>query len=137
MEEIETIAIGNVRCRFQYNIEYGDELNPNKVYFRVFSIPQNPMKWFTYTFILLDNNTAQGIMMTNNGYEEFAKKGIPERIIEIAATVLKRKIISSPTTPQDGNYLVGPSFKVWCRLVANNEKAKLNEAAGYFELDII
>ncbi len=135
MEEFETIDIDNNHCQFQYEIEYGDELYPDKVYFKVFSIPQDPMRWFSYTFSILDNNTAKGEMMTNNGYDEFAKKGIPEKIIEIASTELKRTIISSPTTPQAGDYLVRPSFKAWERLTANNENEILNETNSRFQLN--
>lgn len=123
MEQFETLDCEKKTCRFQYLIEKGDDLNPDKIHFKVFLNPENPYRWFTYSFQIVDNNTAKGEMMSNNGYVEFAKKGIPERIIEIASNVLKRNIISSPFTPQAGNYLVGPSYKAWERLVNMNENA--------------
>jgi hypothetical protein len=134
MEEFETIDMDNNLCRFQYKKEDGDTLNPDNVYFKVFSIPADPMRWFSYTFRIVDDHTAKGEMMTNHGYEEFAKKGIPEKIIEIAAAVLKRTIVSSPITPQAGNYLTNASYKAWKRLIAMNENALLNEAEDRFEL---
>ena len=90
MLELETIDINNNICQFHYKIEYDND----EVCFSVFSIPQDPMRWFSYTFRILNDNIAKGETMTNNGCQEFAKKGIPEKIIQIASTVLERKIIS-------------------------------------------
>lgn len=136
MNEFETIDIDYNRCQFQYIFEYENDSNFQTVHFRVFSIPANKTRWFLYSFRLIDNHTAKGEMVTNNGYVEFAKKGIPEKIIEIASIVLNRKIISSPIEPQAGDYLVGPSYKAWLRLVEINNRARLNEVDGYFEFNI-
>jgi hypothetical protein len=136
MEEFETIDIENNYCRFQYHIEFGDELEPDNVHFKVFLIPQNSTRWFLYTFKILDEYTAKGETMTNHGYSEFSKKGIPEKIIEIAAETLNRKIISSPVTPEAGNYLVETSLKVWERVVEKNKNATFNETEGYFEFNL-
>ncbi len=136
MVQFETIDRDNNVCQFQYSFEY-DELNKMNVEFSVFSIPKNSLRWFSYTFKIIDNNIAKGEMMTKNGCEEFGGKGIPEKIIEIASLILKRKIISSPTIFEAGNFLIGPSKKAWERLVKNNENASLNENKHYFELNYI
>ncbi len=47
MRALETIDIENNPCKFQYKMDYSSELNPVKVYFKVFSIPQNPVRWFS------------------------------------------------------------------------------------------
>jgi hypothetical protein len=133
MNKLRTIDTNNNLCEFQYKVEYGDELNPDLVYFKVFTIPENPMRCFSYTFKIIDSSTAKGEMMTNNGCIEFSQKGIPEKIIEIASHYLQKNIISSPLNPQAADYLVGPSKKAWERLVANNENANLNEYSGNFE----
>lgn len=125
MEELTTIDLDGNECRFQYMVEYGDELNPDEVTFKVFSIPEDTMRWFSYRLKIIDDQTAKGDMMTINSCLEFAKKGIPERIIEKAAEKLECNIISSPTVPQDGDYLVGPSYKAWLRLTEQNELAEL------------
>ena len=137
MEQFETIDIDSNTRQFQYIIEYGDELSPNKVYFKVFSIPKNPLRWFSYNFQIIDNNIAKGEMMTNNGNNEFSQKGIPEKIIEIASIILKRKIISSPTIYQAGNYLIGSSYKAWERLVSRNKNANLDKKNNCFFLNYI
>jgi hypothetical protein len=139
MEEFETIDIENNICRFQYIVEYGDITDPDKVCFKVYSIPENTWRWFSYTFRMIGHEVAKGEMMTYNGYLEFSKKGIPERIIEIASQVLKRKIISSPINPvlNSGDYLVIPSKKAWERLVDSNPNAFLNDEEGHFELRYI
>jgi hypothetical protein len=130
MLELETIDINNNICQFHYKIEYDND----EVCFSVFSIPQDPMRWFSYTFRILNDNIAKGETMTNNGCQEFAKKGIPEKIIQIASTVLERKIISSSIIPEAGDFLVDPSYKVWERLVTNNKNAILNIDENRFEL---
>lgn len=137
MTQFETIDIDQNLCQFQYSVEYGDELNPDKVYFRVFSIPENPIRWFSYTCKIINENVAKGEMLNSNLNIEFEKKGIPERIIEIASIFLKKTIISSPTIPQAGDYLVGSSRKAWERLVENNKNATLKEENNYFELKYI
>lgn len=134
MEELVTIDIEGNECRFQYMVEYGDVLNPNEVIFKVFSIPEDQMRWFSYRLIIIDNQTAKGEMMTSNSCVEFAKKGIPERIIEKAAERLERNIISSPTIPQVGDYLVGPSYSAWLRLTQQNDFANLDEENHRFIL---
>ena len=91
MQQFETIDIDNNVCKFQYSMEYGDELNSDKVYFKVFSIPEKQERWFSYTFKIIGNDVAKSETMTNNDCIEFAKKGIPEKIIEIASSVLKMK----------------------------------------------
>jgi hypothetical protein len=80
------------------------------------------MRWFTHTFIFL-NQTLKSENMSNNGYSEFSKKGIPEKIIEIASSEFNSDVISSPITPQPGNFLVDTSFKVWQRLVLQNKNS--------------
>jgi hypothetical protein len=134
MEELITIDINRNECRFQYTFEFGDELSPDKVTFRVFSIPLDEMRWFSYDVKILDEQTAKGEMMTINQNIEFAKKGIPERIIEKAAMHLERNIISSPTIAQAGDYLVGPSYAAWQRLTEQNQGAILDEENHRFIL---
>jgi hypothetical protein len=131
MLELETIDMNSNLCLFQYKIEYTND----EVCFSVFSNPVDPMRWFSFTFRILNDNIAKGEMMTNNGFIEFSKKGIPEKIIQIASASLERKIISSSIIPKAGDFLVGPSYKVWERLVTNNENAILNELENRFELN--
>ena len=134
MEELITIDLEGNECRFQYMIEHGDELSPDEVTFKVFSIPEDQMRWFSYRLKINDEHTAKSEMMTTNSCAEFAKKGIPERIIEKAAEQLERNIISSPTIAQAGDYLVGPSYKAWQRLSKQNELANLDEENHRFIL---
>jgi hypothetical protein len=109
-------------------------LSPDEVTFRVFSIPEDQMRWFSYRLKIIDEHTAKGEMMTTNLCEEFSKKGIPERIIKKAAEQLERNIISSPTIAQAGDYLVGPSYSAWQRLSEQNELANLDEENHRFIL---
>lgn len=134
MKELNTKDIEGNECQFQYMVEYGDKLNPDEVTFKVFSKPQDPMRWFSYRLKIIDKQTAKGEMMTINSCTEFSKKGIPERIIEKAAEQLEKNIISSPTIPQSGDYLVGPSYRAWVRLTEQNNLAHLDEENHRFIL---
>lgn len=121
MIEFETIDINGIECRFQYIMEMS---NDNEyAFFKVYEIPKNEMKWFTYKVELQNEDLAKSENMTCNTNQEFLKKGIPEKIIPIASRDLNRSIISSPFIPEDGNFLIGASLRAWQRLVQQNENA--------------
>ncbi len=130
MTPFETIDIdGNIR-QYQYSfehIEYSDD-----ILFKVFSIPSDEMRWFSYKVRVLNSNLAKGELLSINGNTEFSKKGIPEKIIQIASFELNSDIQSSPITFQDGNYLTPPSRKAWERLVAQSENAFLDSENDCF-----
>lgn len=123
MNIFETKDVNNKQCSFQYIVEYGDELHPNEITFKVYSIPVDELKWFTYKLKIIDDTFAKNELLDNNGNEAFKRKGIPEKIIEIASKTLQRNIISSPITFNPGNYLAPPARKVWERLVKYNSNA--------------
>jgi len=134
MLEFEIIDIINKICRFQYTVEYGDDLlKPDEITFKVFSIPENEIRWFSYRLTILDNYTAKKEMLDVNA--EFAQKGIPEKIIEIASKYLKRCIISSPIGYNPGNYLIPSARKVWERLVLKNSNVKFVQDKGHFIME--
>jgi hypothetical protein len=72
--------------------------------------------------------------MTINSNDEFAKKGIPERVIEEMSNYLQRSIKSSPVEGQPGDFLVGASKKAWERFVAQNSSAYFDNYSGCFML---
>lgn len=117
MVEFETIDIDGVVNKFQYSFEKGDELNPDEVVFKVYSIPSNKLRWFSFRLKIIDDTFAKSELLDNNDNEEFKRKGIPEKIIEIASKTLQRNIISSPISYSPGNYLVPSAKKIWERLV--------------------
>ncbi len=133
MVEFDTIDINGTINKFQYSFEKGDEiLNPNDVTFKVYSIPKNELRWFSYRFQIIDNDIAKGEMMDINSNVEFSKKGIPEKIIEIASKILQKNIISSPISFSSGNYLVPPAKKAWERLVNINPNAFYSQEQDCF-----
>jgi hypothetical protein len=134
MVEFETTDIDGNVCHFQYEVEYGDILHENEVIFKVYEVPANEMEWFSYTLEIQDENTAKGINLSHNYLSQFSRKGIPEKIIEIACNTLERNIISSPISPQPGNYLVTTSKKAWERLVEQNINASRDDENDRFQL---
>ena len=135
MEKITTIDINYNPCQFQY--EYDNLSKSPEVEFNIYSMLKDSDRFFSYTFKIIDNHLAKSEMMTNNNNEEFAKKGIPETVIEIASIILKRSIISSPINPEEGNYLVIPSHKVWLRLLEKNKNAYHDEVNNCFVLTFV
>jgi hypothetical protein len=130
MTEFETLDIKGDTCQFQYVKEINDL--DDEVTFKVFSIPSNEMSWFSYRVKIINENTVKSEHLSINGNNEFSKKGIPERIIEIASSELNSDIYSSPISFQNGNYLTEPSRKAWERLVAQNENAVLDSENDCF-----
>jgi hypothetical protein len=130
MTEFSTIDIKGNPQTFQYLIDF-NELD-NEVTFRVFSIPANEMRWFSYRLKLLSKVIAKSEHMSNNNCLEFAKMGIPESIIEIASLDLNTDIQSSPINPQSGSFLIPASKKVWERLILKNKNAHFDAEQGCF-----
>jgi len=130
MTEFETVDIDGVICKFQYKIEISDD--KEKIHFKVYSIPENEMSWFTYTVKIKDKGLVKSENMTFNSNKEFLKKGIPEKIIQIASKDLESSIISSPLNPKNGNFLIENSYKVWERLVEQDENAVLDSENDCF-----
>jgi hypothetical protein len=60
----------------------------------------------SHSDLIINEHVAKGDQMDINFNQEFSKKGILERIIEIAAKYLKRSIVSTPISYNPGNYLV-------------------------------
>lgn len=120
MPEFDTIGINNTVFSFDYEVvrEF------NEATFYVYSIPRDQHRFLQYTFSILNDNVAKGEMVTANGFIEFRRKGIPEKIIEIAGEVLNKDIISSPRTFKPGNFLIDSSVKAWERLIVGNPNAE-------------
>lgn len=100
--------------------------------FKVFSIPLNEMRWFSYRVRIINDTLIKSEHLSINENSEFAKKGIPEKIIQIASSELNRDIQSSSITFKNGNYLTPPSKKAWERLVAQCENAFLDSKNDCF-----
>lgn len=124
MTEFSTTDIDENICHYQYlfeTIEYS-----NEILFKVFSLPLDEMRWFSYRVKIINNTLVKSEHLSINGNTEFSKKGIPEKIIQIASSELNRNIQSSPITFQNGNYLTPPSRKAWERLVVQCKNAYLD-----------
>lgn len=131
MNEFSTVDINGNICCFQYSQEVV-ELSDDEVLFKVYSIPKDEIRWFSYKAKILNENLAKSEHLSINGNVEFAKKGIPEAIIQIASSELNRNIQSSPITYHERNYLTPASKKAWERLVNQNTNANLDIANDCF-----
>ncbi len=131
MREFETLDINNKKCRFQYSIEQDGEY----ITFRVFSIPMNELEWFQYTVKIINSHLAKSETFTHNYKMEFSKKGIPEKIVEIASNYLKRSIVSSPKSPKPGDFIIPAAIKAWDRLILQNSNARYDKANDCFILE--
>ncbi len=120
---------------FQYTIHEDFLDGKRRVTFMVYSFPLNPDEFFEYTFKFIDERTLKGEFVGHNGYPEFTKKGLPEKIIEIASEEFKCNVESSPfQNPSDGNFLIEASQKAWERLVKSNPRARVDETRKVYVL---
>jgi len=122
--EFETTDIKGVVCRFQYSFENG--YDDSEIIFKIYAIPFNEMRWFSYKVKVIHQGLVKNENWSHNNNLEFSKKGIPEKIIQIASSELNCDVMSSPRTFRHGNFCSPPSQKAWERLVAQNENAILD-----------
>jgi hypothetical protein len=111
MELLETVDEFGNRCEFRMQVV--DEEDEIKV--RVFEVSGNDLEWYDHIFKMRGDH-FQSTEMSSNYYKQFRRKGIPEAVIERISRDRGITILSSPKNPRAGDYLVGPSYKVWQRL---------------------
>lgn len=120
---ISTVGIGGTGHLFQWQMDPNDISNHGEITFFVYENPPNAHEFYTHTFIVLKDGSYQSVMMNNNGFPAFAKKGIPEMILETASNIFKKDIKSSSTKMLPGNFMTRASQKAWDRLVLTNPRA--------------
>lgn len=112
---------------FKYSFEVGEEEGFQKISYQVVPAEINIDDWFEFSLIRINETTAKIYAMNNNSIPELSGKGIPEKLIEIAASQFNSTIISSSNNPKskhlETEWRSISANKVWDRLVANN-KAK-------------
>ena len=130
MTEFETTDINGVVCRFQYSFENGND--DGEIIFKIYTIPYNEMRWFSYKVKIINQSLVKNENWSHNNNLEFSKKGIPEKIIQIASSELNCDVMSSPITFNLGNFLSPPSRKAWERLINQRENAFLDSKNDCF-----
>lgn len=135
MTIFQTVGKDGMVYKFQYKIEPDRTAEGTSYTFSVYLIPPDDNISYQHTFKRISPTILHSSEMTNNGNPQFSKKGIPEKIIEIAADIYNCDIISSPLIPDEDKFLTPNSQKVWERLVCSNPNAKKDEGKGYFILE--
>lgn len=112
---------------FNYSIDFSEEDDFEKIIYRVIPADINTDDWFEFSLVRIDDSTGKIFAMNNNNVPELTGKGIPEKLIEIAAAQFNSTIISSSNNPKskllDTEWRTVAATKVWERLVAK-DKAK-------------
>lgn len=129
---ILTVGIGGTTHKFQWQMNPDDRSNPGEFTFFVYEMTRNELKFYSHTFKVLRDGTYQSDAMNNNGHSAFEKKGIPEKILEVASGIFKKDIRSSNIVMRPGDFMINASQKAWDRLVSANAKASKRE--GYYIL---
>lgn len=76
-------------------------------------------EFFELTLVDLEDGTSRVSWMGHHGAEEYRAKGIPEALLQIASTQLRKTIQSSQERGNTGDVRRSPeATKVWERLVA-------------------
>jgi hypothetical protein len=88
-------------------------------HFRVQSVPPQPDgEAFDLSVTSLDDATVRQVMLAHHGNPAYAAMGIPDALIPAVATVLGKRVVSSPTTADDtGVYRTEAATNVWDRLL--------------------
>ena len=119
---------GNIN-KFKYSIEqtieYNDDNDLEKFTFRVMPVDFNTDDWFEFSVVKIDDNAGKISSMTNHGVSELRGMGIPEKLIELAASQFGLRIISSSNKPLhqklEKEWRTIDANKVWDRLVKQNK----------------
>ena len=118
MEQFETMGMDGEPHRFQYRTDSDYCEGHKEVTFFVYTIPENSNRFFEYTFIFKDKNTIKGKSVSHHSIPDFSKKGLPEKIIQIASDLFDCEVYSSPfQNSNSDDYLIEASKKAWERLL--------------------
>lgn len=110
---------------FKYSLEESEENGKKKWVFRV--VPHNLIvqDWFEFSVTEVDENTGKITSMNNRKMTEYIAKGIPEKLIEEANSVLNLTINSSSNTEEfkafPNEWRSESATKVWERLLNRGE----------------
>lgn len=135
--ELITFDIDKKECKFLYR--YGkvrnDEKDLDAICFQVYSPGSSYFKSFD-THLIDYEDGYKIVMINNNSYEEFMKKGIPENLIPKIAELLGKKIYSSSTVESYKSYVdenrVPNATKFWERLKNEFPEQVTKDNAGDF-----
>ncbi len=110
---------------FNYSLDFSEENEFEKIIFRVIPADLMTEDWFELSVIKIDDTSGKISAMVNNTIPELSGKGVPDRLIEIAASQLNLKIISSSNKPSskklDTEWRTPDADNVWDRLVLQNK----------------
>jgi len=124
MKKIECVGKDGMIRTFKYKVEEHPFRENREWIFRIYPISGYAADFFEFCVTEIDNNTVKVTMMHHNNQPEYIAKGIPERMIEEAHNVLKRRIISSTNSENHkilpNEYITISAVKVWKRLISND-----------------
>ena len=113
-----------------------DQFEP-KWHFRVYADPPDPSgDWFDFTVEDKDPNTVRVDVMNANGVKAYQKMGIPEAIIVGAASVLGKRVVSSPSQGPAGVWRTPEATKAWERLLKQG-KANYDHSTDLFAHPVV
>jgi hypothetical protein len=133
---IECIGRNGKEEKFLYSVDY-NESEETWIY-RVYSIESSTKEFFEFHVRRINETTGKVVMMIHHNVEAYIAKGIPERMIEEAHTVLNLEIMSSTNSEEnkmfENEYITDEAKKVWKRLL---DKGKAfwdeNDRVFYFK----
>lgn len=106
--------------QFKYSLEKSERGGMVEWTFRVMPFDSAVNDWFEFVVTVISSTVGKVTMMTNNNMAEYKGKGIPEKMIEEAAHVLKLTIISSTNKSvkklPPSEFRTIAATKVWERL---------------------
>jgi hypothetical protein len=122
--EIACVDRNGVENVFKYSLNNSEENGNTKWVFKVMPYDLIAKDWFEFAVTIVDSKNGKITIMDNRKMSEYISKGIPDKLIEDASTVLKISISSSSNKPEyknfDPEWRTTDADKVWERLVFKN-----------------
>jgi hypothetical protein len=131
MTLINCIGQDGVEGTFDYT--YWKDQFDEKWHFHVQTVPPQPNgEAYDQSLMAVDHDTVRQITMDRHNHAAYRATGITETMIAVAAHVLGKKVVSSPTTAADTSvYRTPEATKVWKRL-QNKGLATYDEATDVY-----
>lgn len=128
MNEIVCVGKDGLETSFEYSMENAtDEVGNEKWVFRVYEINVARTYWFEFSITRVDETTGKVTTMDNMRMPQFMARGIPDRMIEEASSVLELSIVSSSNHPDykvfENEWRTPNATQVWERLANRNMAA--------------
>src|SRR4051812_5606438 len=100
---LKTTGLDGATHDFQFEVEH-DPLFDRAWFYRVYSLPRDPNRYYVAKFRLVDRDTLRSEMLDRMNNDEFAGMGIAEALFAQVVLDLGKRLVSSSNKADDGQF---------------------------------